>query len=127
MKTRPIRATLLLAAVLLSACNTRALLACPGRPAPALNVTVVEAGTGRYLAAGATVVAVDGSFRETLGPGDYAPGGELASRAGAVGRPGRYEVLVTHEGHADFSTTVRAASDACGVVTAAVRAVLEQR
>lgn len=127
MQVRRTGVLLVLLTVALAGCNRRALLNCPASPSPALNVTVVEAGTGRHLAAGARVVATDGSFTETLGPGDYAPDGELASRSGVVGRAGRYEVVVTQEGYAEFGTTAQARSGRCGVETVPITAVLERR
>lgn len=113
-----------LLAVTLAACNSRALLNCVAEPAAALDVTIVDARTGAYLAAGATVLARDGSFSEWLGPGNYAPGGDLASRRGAFGRPGTYDVTVSHPGYEDWSTRARVGSDRCGAVTVPIRAVL---
>jgi len=116
----------LVAGALLAGACIRVDPGCTPAPAPALNVTIVDAATGAYLAAGATVLAVDGSFRETLGPGDYAPSGELATRDGVFGRAGSYTVTVSHPGYADWSRRVDVRSDRCGVVTAPVRAELER-
>jgi len=125
-KLRPWRlAALALLLLLLPGCNRSALLNCIPAASPVLNVTIVESGTGAFLAAGATAVAVDGGHSETLVPGDYAPSGELASRMGLFGRAGSYTITVTHPGYETWTGTARASRDACGVVTVPVRAELQ--
>ncbi|MEX0891736.1 MAG: hypothetical protein WEB88_06150 [Gemmatimonadota bacterium] len=121
----PASALAALALLLLPGCNRSALLNCIPAASPALNVTIVESGTGAFLAAGATAVAVDGGHSETLVPGDYAPSGELASRMGLFGRAGSYTITVTHSGYETWTGTARAGSGACGVVTVPVRAELQ--
>ena len=107
-----------------AACQPNVLRNCIPAPSPAVNVTIVDAATGAYLAADATAVAADGSFQETLEPGDHAPTGELASRQGAFGRAGTYTLTVTHPGYADWQGQATARRGSCGVETTAVRAEL---
>jgi hypothetical protein len=112
---------LLLVPPLLAACQTNVLRNCIPAASPAVNVTIVDDATGAFLAASATAVAVDGSFQETLAPGDHAPSGELASRQGAFGRAGTYALTVTHAGYADWQGEATARRGSCGVETVAVR------
>lgn len=98
---------------------------CTPAPAPALNVTIVDAVTGAYRAEGARAVVTDGSFRAELAPGDFAPGGERATRHGPFGREGVYDIVVTHPGYETWRAGgVRVRRDRCGVVTVPVRAAL---
>lgn len=98
---------------------------CTPAPAPALNVTVVDAATGAYRAAGATVTVTEGDYAADLEPGDFAPSGERATRHGPFGRAGVYAVTVRHPGYETWQREgVRVETDRCGVVTVPLRAEL---
>ena len=99
---------------------------CTPAPSPAFNVTVVDAATGAFLAAGASGVAIDGSFEQALTPGDFAGSGARASLYGPLGRAGRYTVVVRHPGYQEWRREgVNVSNGRCGVETVPLRAELQ--
>lgn len=99
---------------------------CTPAPSPAFNVTVIDAASGAFLAAGAHGLAIDGSFEQALTPGDFAPSGERASLYGPFGRAGTYTVVVRHAGYREWRRDgIGVSHGRCGVETVPLRAELQ--
>ena len=116
MRNLPKSGILAVGAIIASACNADA-IACVDVPRPALLVQVEDSASRLPLNAGATVVARDGAYRDSVtrlvsDAASNAFGFTLAN-----GRSGTYELTVRREGYAEWRNTVVAtASDACGPV-----------
>lgn len=66
---------------------------------PAIVVEIYDARTGEPAAYGATVIARDGSYADTVKGSDFAhPGGQISVFV-ADDRPGTYDVTVTKPGY----------------------------
>lgn len=108
----------------LAACpNPFAGTACTTEARPAISVEVLDASTGASAAAGATLIARDGAFADTVVVPDH-PG--IRSVGVAHERPGVYTVLVRKEGYYEWSREgVRVRDAECHVRTVELEARLE--
>lgn len=92
----PAGAVAVFVALALGACDDPAGLACTAEAVFGISVTVLD-GSGAPAAEGAEGTLVDGTYEETLavlGP---------SSMAGAVERPGTYDVAVAKAGYRTWS------------------------
>ena len=106
------------AALLCTACGTTE--PCTTEAVPGIRVELREAGTGLPAAAGATVVAHEGTFEETLLRLD-----DLAFE-GLVERAGTYRIVATKPGYGTIdSTGVRIEQDRCHVRLVTLRLELQ--
>lgn len=106
------RALLLLIAALFGACNSTSEnpTACTLEARAAINVEVRDSLTGQPAAAGATGVAAEGAYADTL------DAFSATSLAGAYERAGTYTVTVRKPGYREWRLTgVTVTSDACHV------------
>jgi hypothetical protein len=90
---------------------------------PAVVVRIIEAGSGKALAAGATGIVRDGAFWDHLQPHAFVQQDSLVmiSRRGADEREGIYQVEVSHPGYAPITLAgVRAEAGVCHVNTQTV-------
>lgn len=86
---------------------------CTTEAAAGLNVTVKDAETEQFLYDEASVVAVDGSYSETL----TLIGGVSPVFIGAWEREGSYIITVTHKGYTTYvSEVITVVSDECHVI-----------
>ncbi len=115
-------------APLLSGCDAQDSFACLAVESPAVEVEVVDARTGEYVAADATGFIIDGAYRDTLEIGVTTQGPpDLIARTlqGGFGRAGTYEVSVERAGYLPWSQqNVVIAQTECGPVTQQLRAEL---
>lgn len=91
-----------------------------------VRVRVLEAASGQPIAANATIVVVDGQYRDSITVAADTAKNSLAIPL-AENRPGDYTVRVTKPGYRTWmQSRVRAESDRCGVKTAEVTASIER-
>lgn len=121
--THRVRWTPVVLALGLAACESPTPpVACTAIAVQALNVTVVDAATGRRIC-DATVVAEEAAFSSTLVP---FPDGPECQYSGPTERPGRYDVRVTRAGYQSATRTgVVVSADECHVIP--VRLTVELR
>ncbi|HEX2570849.1 MAG TPA: hypothetical protein VH877_14925 [Polyangia bacterium] len=125
-KSRPVRATgavgMLALGLGLAGCDGTPPVTCTAEARSSLNVTVIDAVTGRRLC-DAAVAATEGSYNATLMPGG-SPGS--CSYFGPFERPGTYLVVASHAGyltgHEGDAVVTR---DACHVQTTSVTVQLQ--
>jgi hypothetical protein len=92
---------------------------------PGLLVHVRDAATHWPISGGATVVARDGAFVDTLHHADFTVSGDVLSLAGAYERAGTYSVRVEHPGYIPLEWPEAVVSDGpCGIRTLALIANL---
>ena len=96
---------------------------CLGNAVTGLRVTVLD-GPGGAAVCGATVIATDGMYSETLAA---SPSGGPCFYYGAIERPGRYALEVTFEGLTATTPNVSVGNDGCHVITQDVQLVLPPR
>ena len=93
---------------------------CTAHIQPGLFVRVTHAVTGEPLASGATVVARDGGYQETLvraGTIRIGDANVVVTKIGVDERPGIYSVEVSHPGYASVVVTgVRVTANECHVI-----------
>lgn len=118
---------LALGAILLAtACDDPFSGACTLDVSPAIEVVIVDAVTEAPLAEAARGIVRDGAYADSLQPWTHTIEGEMASRAAALGRPGRYDVEVAVPGYVPWLRLgVLAPAGRCGVETTALRAILQ--
>jgi hypothetical protein len=98
-------------------------IVCTEQAISGLGVRVRDSITGLPAGAGATVVATDGSYQETL---TYAGTLYPASFVGAFERAGRYRIDVTRAGYQPWTrANVVVAQGVCHVVPTVVEAWLQ--
>jgi hypothetical protein len=98
---------------------------CTGLSSPALQVAVVDAASGARIAAGATVVATDGSYKDSVVFAND-PSRDTLTATLAWDRPGTYAVTARKTGYRAYSTSgVTVKKDRCLLETARVTARLE--
>jgi len=93
---------------------------CLGIAVTGLHVTVLD-GPGGAAVCGATVIATDGMYSETLAA---SPSGGPCFYDGAIERSGRYVLEATFEGRTATTTNVSVGNDGCHVITQDVQLVL---
>lgn len=121
------------APLLLAACQSAVApgegILCTGHMAPAVEVVVVDARSGAYVARGARGTVRDGSFSDTLSRArslGAPPEDTLVSLQGAYERPGTYTVAVERAGYRPWQQGgVTVTRDACHVNTVLLTARLE--
>jgi hypothetical protein len=87
-----------------------------------LNVTVKDAATNNYLGIGTTIIAIDGTYSETL---EYMEG-IIPTFAGAWEREGNYILTVSAEGYVTYvSETITVISDECHVIPRQIEVLLQ--
>jgi hypothetical protein len=105
---------LLVVAIIASACDSDA-ITCTDVPRPALLVHVEDSASGLPLNAGATVVARDGAYRDSVTRVVSDAASNAFGFTLANGRSGTYELTVRRDGYAEWRRTIVATtSDACG-------------
>jgi len=104
---------------------------CPGITKPAVEVEVVNATTGRYLAAEAEAVIKDGEYQDTLRHGTVTqsePALIVKTLEGGFGRPGTYDLSIEHPDYQSWTLRgVEAPSTECGVETQNLEAGLREK
>jgi hypothetical protein len=93
---------------------------CLGNAVSGLSVTVLD-GPGGAAVCGATVVATDGTYSETLAA---SPSGGPCFYSGATERTGTYALEATFEGRTATTPNVSVGKDECHVITQEVQLVL---
>jgi hypothetical protein len=92
---------------------------------PGLLVHIRDAATHWPISGGATVIARDGAFVDTLHYADFTASGDVLSLAGAYDRPGTYSVWVEHPGYIPREWPEAVVSEGpCGIRTLALVADL---
>lgn len=76
---------------------------CTGEFVYGLNVQVQDSSTGAWIASGATLVARDGAFVDSVTAPANRPQEDHFPLLAAGERPGTYEVLVRREGYRPWS------------------------
>lgn len=113
---------------LLAGCRALDGTACPAVVSRAVDVEVVDASTGAYVARGASGVVTEGAYADSLravGFRGVHPADTVTTLGAALGRAGVYTVRVQRPGYATFERAgVRVATDECGVVTTRLTARL---
>ena len=75
-----------------------------------ITIEARDARTGNPIGNGATAVAVDGTYRETL---ELLP--DSLTFVGASERPGRYRISITKPGYEEVTKQATVRSDECHV------------
>ena len=96
---------------------------CLGNAVNGLRVTVLD-GPGGAAICGATVVATDGAYSETLAA---SLSGDTCYYSGAIERTGTYALEATFEGRTATTPNVSVGKDECHVITQGVQLVLPAR
>jgi hypothetical protein len=102
---------------------------CTAEVAPGIEVEVVDAATGAYVARGARGTVRDGTYGDTLSPArsrGLPPNDTLESLQGAHERPGTYTLAVERAGYQLWQRTgIRVTRAACHVGTVQLTARLD--
>jgi hypothetical protein len=116
-----LRAVAVLAAA--SGCANPTDIVCTEQAVSGLSVQVRDSITGLPAGAGATVLATEGAYQETLTYGGTA---DPAGFHGAIERPGRYRIDITRAGYQPWTRAdVVVAEDECHVIPTLVLARLQ--
>ena len=121
----------LVAGVLAACSDLSTSVVCPGEPDPALQIAVLDAATSESITTTAHGTFTVGTLSDSLrhgasralvvpvaGQSDSPPPDPgAASRLHAFGPPGSYQVSVSHDGYASWSTRVQVTPDMCDVGT----------
>ena|SRR5687768_1315196 len=130
MRSLPLLSALL-AGVLAACSDLSTSLVCPGEPDPALQIAVLDAATSASITTTARGTFTVGTLSDSLrhgasraltvpvaGQSDSPPPDPgAATRLHAFGPPGSYQVSVSHDGYAGWSTSVQVSPDMCDVGT----------
>ncbi len=123
-------AMLVCAVAWLAGCvNDPVAIACTQEARSSVAVIILDSVSGTGLAPGATVVLQDGAYRDSsaFGLGYSLPGDSLFYSTSTYERAGTYTVRVRRPGYALWERQgVQVTADQCHVVTARVRARLQQ-
>ena len=114
-----------MALVGLGSCGVFTEVSCDTGISPAVEALIRDAATGAPLAAEARGAVEEGTFIDSLRPGESNAELELISRVAADERPGRYTVKIEHAGYERWQGIAWVRRNDCGAVPVTLTAELE--